>query len=84
MWDLTSNEKAHETAMKVYKNGGVICAVCHGTVGIAEMKDPDSGKHFVTGKKVTSFTNSEESEVGLDEVRMPVLSCARGNDWFIL
>eukprot|EP01138_Halocafeteria_seosinensis_P007999 gb/GECG01008172.1/.p1 GENE.gb/GECG01008172.1/~~gb/GECG01008172.1/.p1 ORF type:complete len:236 (+),score=43.50 gb/GECG01008172.1/:1-708(+) len=67
MWDLVNNTKAHEIAMKVHKNGGIICAVCHGTVGIAEMKNPDTGKHFVHGKKVTSFTDSEEIEVGLDK-----------------
>lgn len=43
-------------------------AVCHGTVGLAEMKAPDTGKHFVSGKKVTSFTDDEEREVGLDKV----------------
>lgn len=68
MWDLVNNQKAHEITMKIYKNGGIVGAVCHGTVGIAEMKDPDSGKHFVQGRKVTCFTDSEEAAVGLDKV----------------
>ena len=33
MFDLADNQDVAQLAAKVYENGGVIGAVCHGTVG---------------------------------------------------
>ena len=33
MFDLADNQDVSEIAAKIYENGGVIGAVCHGTVG---------------------------------------------------
>ncbi|KAK9918654.1 hypothetical protein WJX75_005678 [Coccomyxa subellipsoidea] len=55
--------KAVETAAK---QGKVISAVCHGPAGLVSAEL--DGKPFVRGKKVTSFSNSEEESVGKEAV----------------
>jgi hypothetical protein len=51
----------------VYKAGGVLAAVCHGPVGLVTVTD-DAGVPVVRGKRVTCFSNAEESTIGLTEV----------------
>lgn len=33
MFDLADNVDTNALAAKIYENNGVVCAVCHGTVG---------------------------------------------------
>ena len=33
MWDLPENQELAKLAAAIYENGGVLGAVCHGTVG---------------------------------------------------
>ncbi|GFO38206.1 thiamine biosynthesis protein thij [Plakobranchus ocellatus] len=64
MFDLASNADIGKVASDVYKNGGLVAAVCHGPAGLIPVKD-ESGNPIVKGRKVTSFTNAEEDAVKL-------------------
>ena len=44
-----------------------MAAVCHGPAGLVNVK-LSNGKYLVEGKKINSFTNSEEKGIGLDKV----------------
>eukprot|EP00051_Salpingoeca_urceolata_P004490 m.65371 g.65371 ORF g.65371 m.65371 type:complete len:775 (-) comp13662_c0_seq1:62-2386(-) len=70
MFDLPENKELAEKSAQVYKNGGVIAAVCHGPVGLVPITI--DGEPLVKGKTVTCFTNTEEEAVELTKV-MPFL-----------
>ena len=53
--------------VKVYEQGGVVSAVCHGPAALLGIR-LDDGTPLVSGKRVTGFTNDEESAVGLSDV----------------
>jgi len=59
MFDLADNAMAHKVTRSIYEAGGVVGAVCHGAIGIANLKLAD-GSYLVKDKKVTGFSNSEE------------------------
>lgn len=67
MFDLPDNQDIAKLAVSIYENGGIVSAVCHGPVGLVPLK-LSSGEHLIKGKKVTSFTNSEEEAVQLMSV----------------
>ncbi|GAQ90912.1 hypothetical protein KFL_007010070 [Klebsormidium nitens] len=62
MWDFTT-EPVKETVKRHYKAGKVLSSVCHGPAGFIKPED-DKGEPIVKGKKVTSFSNSEEKSIG--------------------
>lgn len=64
MWDFPDNGELAKFAASIYGSGGVIGAVCHGPAGLVNLRLEDGG-YLVDGKQVTSFTNDEESAVGL-------------------
>ncbi|MBK1855336.1 type 1 glutamine amidotransferase domain-containing protein [Verrucomicrobiaceae bacterium 5K15] len=66
MWDFPAAPGASEIAGKIYAQGGIVSAVCHGPAALVNLKLPD-GSLLIKGKKVTGFTNSEEDKVGLTE-----------------
>ena len=65
MWDFPDNEKLAEIARRIYENGGVVGAVCHGPSGFVNLKLSD-GNYLVHGKHVNSYTNEEEIASGLE------------------
>ena len=67
VWDLPQNEALAAIAAKIYENGGIVGAVCHGPAGIVNIK-LGNGKYLVDGKKVNAFTNAEEIAVKLDRI----------------
>lgn len=67
MWDFPGNEPLAEIAGKIYDNGGVVGAVCHGPAGLVNIRLAN-GDYLVKGKEVAAFTNSEEKAVKLDTV----------------
>ncbi|MGD1840096.1 MAG: type 1 glutamine amidotransferase domain-containing protein [Thermonemataceae bacterium] len=67
MWDLADNEALASLAKEIYESNGVVGAVCHGPVGLVNVK-LSNGKYLVADKKVNAFTNEEEVAVGLDKV----------------
>ncbi len=67
IWDFPNDSKMQEVSRKIYENGGIVSAVCHGLAGLLNIKLSD-GKNLVDGIKVTGFSNSEEVALGLDKL----------------
>jgi putative intracellular protease/amidase len=66
MWDFADNQTLATIAARIYKNGGVVGAVCHGPAGLVNIR-LSNGAYLVKGKKVAAFTNEEETAAGLTE-----------------
>jgi putative intracellular protease/amidase len=67
VWDLTENAysiKLIEAMLAAHKT---VAAVCHAPSVFRHVKDAD-GNSVVKNKRVTGFSNSEESAVGLSDV----------------
>ncbi|KAH3872181.1 uncharacterized protein LOC127868703 [Dreissena polymorpha] len=71
MFDMPAAKDIAKLAADIYENGGILGAVCHGTVGFVPVK-LSSGESLVKGQTVTSFTNSEEDAVKLSSA-MPFM-----------
>lgn len=67
MWDFPDNRDIQRVTAAIYENGGIVGAVCHGPSALVNVKLSD-GKYLVEGKKVNSFTDSEEKEVKKDNI----------------
>ena len=67
MWDLPDNAELAAITSKIYGEGGVVGAVCHGPAGLVNVQLAD-GQYLVAGKDVAAFTNDEERAVNLAEV----------------
>ncbi|WP_299530085.1 type 1 glutamine amidotransferase domain-containing protein [Ulvibacterium sp.] len=67
MWDLGDNAEVARLINAFAKKDRPIGLVCHGVVGLKGVKT-ENGQPFVKGRRLTSFTNSEEEAVGLTEV----------------
>ncbi|WP_237223961.1 type 1 glutamine amidotransferase domain-containing protein [Rothia nasisuis] len=67
MWDFPGSDDVTRVGREIYENGGVVAAVCHGPAALVNIT-LSNGKPLVDGKRVASFTNSEEAAVGLTEV----------------
>ena len=66
IWDFPDNEALQALSRKIYENGGYVSSMCHGAVGLLNIKLSD-GTLLVKGKKVTGFSNEEEKLAGLDK-----------------
>lgn len=71
MFDLPGAKDIAELGAKIYEQGGVLGAVCHGTVGLVPVK-LTNGESILKGQTVTSFTNAEEDAVQLSS-EMPFM-----------
>lgn len=67
MWDFTDSKCLQDVARDIYENGGIVSVVCHGVIGLSNIKLSD-GRNLIDGIKVTGFSNSEEMVVGLDKM----------------
>ncbi|MCP1573016.1 putative intracellular protease/amidase [Herbaspirillum rubrisubalbicans] len=67
MWDLPTDANVKATVEAAFGAGKYIASVCHGAAGLVSAVRAD-GKPMVAGKRVNSFTDAEEREVGLAEV----------------
>lgn len=67
MWDLPVDPNVKSMVETAYENGKFIASVCHGAAGLVSAVRSD-GLSIVHGKRVNSFTNAEEREVGLASV----------------
>jgi putative intracellular protease/amidase len=71
MWDFPENEELANIAADIYEAGGVVAAVCHGPAALVNIK-LKNGHHLVDGKRLTGFSNAEESAAELTDI-MPFL-----------
>lgn len=67
LWDLAEDINSISLIEAFYRRGKPIGCVCHAPAVLLGAKDAD-GFPLVKGKRVTSFTNSEESRLQLPEV----------------
>jgi len=66
IWDFPENEELQAISRKIYEKGGLVSSVCHGAVGLLNIK-LSNGSVLVKGKKVTGFSNEEEKLAELDK-----------------
>jgi putative intracellular protease/amidase len=64
MWDLSSDENMKKIVEDFYSDKKIVSAVCHGPAGLLQATDRN-GNSILKSKKITGFTNDEESAVGL-------------------
>ncbi|WP_296229745.1 type 1 glutamine amidotransferase domain-containing protein [Pseudomonas sp. UBA4617] len=67
MYDFADNQPLQELARQVYENNGIVAAVCHGVVGLLNIKLSDHSL-LLKERKVTGFSNTEEKLAELDKV----------------
>jgi len=67
MYDFANDQPLQELARKIYENKGVVAAVCHGVVGLLNIKLSDNSL-LLKDRQVTGFSNIEEQLVELDKV----------------
>jgi len=67
MYDFADNRPLQELARKIYENKGIVAAVCHGVVGLLNIKLSDNSL-LLKDRKVTGFSNIEEQLAELDKV----------------
>ncbi len=66
IWDFPDNADLQRLAREIYEAGGIVSSVCHGAVGLLNIKLTD-GALLIQGKRVTGFSNQEEKLVELDK-----------------
>jgi putative intracellular protease/amidase len=66
IWDFPDNEALQSISQKIYENGGFVSSVCHGAVGLLNIK-LSNGPLLVKDKEVTGFSNEEEKLAELDQ-----------------
>jgi putative intracellular protease/amidase len=64
MWDFPESAALATLLGEFYSSGKVVSAVCHGPAGLIGAKD-ETGNSIISGKKVTGFSNEEETMTGL-------------------
>ncbi|VAX44560.1 chaperone protein HchA [Acinetobacter calcoaceticus] len=64
MWDFPNNQSLQNISEQIYRQGGVISAVCHGVGGLLPLQD-ENGKSLITNRTVTGFANIEETLSGI-------------------
>ena len=64
MWDFPDNPTLSAIATALYRRGGVVSAVCHGSAGLFGVQD-STGNRLVDGRRVTGFANLEERLIGV-------------------
>ena len=63
MFDLPRDAALSTLLAKVYDDGGVVAAVCHGPAALVDVQLAD-GASLVAGKRLTGFSNEEEAIFG--------------------
>lgn len=61
MYGVPENVAIQNIARKVYEENGIVSAICHGTAGLAYLKDA-SGNSLFQGKKITGFPDQFENK----------------------
>ncbi len=64
MWDFPNNKSLQNISETIYRQGGIVTAVCHGVAGLLPLQD-NNGKALIAGKSITGFSNTEETLSGI-------------------
>lgn len=89
LWDLAEDPASIALIESFHRAGKPVAAVCHAPAVFRHTRAAE-GRPLVQGKKVTGFSNSEESAVGLtavvpflveDELRKNGGDYSKGPDW---
>lgn len=64
MWDFPTNKALQNISEQIYRQGGIVSAVCHGVGGLLPLQD-EHGKPLIAGRIVTGFANIEETLSGI-------------------
>ncbi|BDD02563.1 type 1 glutamine amidotransferase domain-containing protein [Aureibacter tunicatorum] len=67
LWDLVNNSESISLIEYFNNSGQPVATVCHGPAVLANAKQKD-GSPLVQGRKVTGFSDAEESAISLTEV----------------
>jgi putative intracellular protease/amidase len=67
LWDLAEDRASIKLIERFWNSGKPIAAVCHAPGVLRHVKDGE-GAPLVKGRKVTGFSNAEETAVGLTDV----------------
>jgi len=67
IWDFPDSIGLQDLARKIFEAGGVVSSVCHGAVGLLNIKLSDNTL-LVKDREVTGFSNIEEQLAELDKV----------------
>ncbi|WP_338792338.1 nuclear transport factor 2 family protein [Bernardetia sp. MNP-M8] len=61
MYGVAENKTLQNIAQEIYTNNGIISTICHGSAGIAYLKDKN-GKSLYAGRKITGYPDSFEKK----------------------
>ena len=64
MWDFPNNKALQNISEQIYRQGGIVSAVCHGVGGLLPLQN-ENGKPLIAGRKVTGFAHIEETLSGI-------------------
>lgn len=64
MWDFREAPELKRLAEAIYRQGGVVSAVCHGNAALVQLQDAD-GRPLIAGRRITGFSNFEERLSGM-------------------
>ena len=67
MWDLPDDQDSIDLLESFNRAGKVMTLMCHSPVALKNVKGLD-GDWLIRGKRLTSFTNGEESDAVLDHI----------------
>ncbi|MGO4339890.1 type 1 glutamine amidotransferase domain-containing protein [Labrys sp. KB_33_2] len=66
MWDFRGNNALKNLGERIYRQGGVVSAVCHGAAGLLDLQGAD-GQPLIAGRRLTGFSNTEEQLSGIKD-----------------
>jgi putative intracellular protease/amidase len=61
MFGVAEDTSIQRIARTIYNRNGIISTLCHGTAGIAYLKD-EKGNSLYSGRKITGFPDSDEDK----------------------
>ncbi|MGH8380126.1 type 1 glutamine amidotransferase domain-containing protein [Pseudomonas sp.] len=67
IWDFPDNTGLQDLARRIFEAGGIVASVCHGAVGLLNIKLSDNTL-LLKDREVTGFSNIEEQLAELDKV----------------
>lgn len=67
MWDLATDKNSIALIQSFYNHNKPIAFVCHGSAALINAKNTN-GEYLISGKKITSFCNTEEDAVQLTNI----------------